>query len=52
MCVKSVEKYVEITGGFQLEFVFKYKPGYKSHDLLKSAVIGWNYTIPTGEQIL
>ena len=21
-------------GGFQLEFVFKYKPGYKSHDLL------------------
>ena len=26
--------FLEVLGGFQLEFVSTYKPGYKSHDLL------------------
>ena len=33
--------------------ICKYKPGYKSHDHFNSStLIGWNYSIQTGEQIL
>ena len=34
--------------------IFKYKPGYKSHDPCynSSALIGWNYSVQTREQIL